>query len=94
MKSPAIYPVPVTKFRDGDGNSGLLNRTPSWSNLGHDCKVSHVTLSKAKKSEVEFKQHLIDQLGSASSSVSANVVGNDVFSLVYYKSHKKNIKKL
>ena len=38
LKSPAISPVPVTKFRDGDGNSGLLDGTPSCSNLGHDCK--------------------------------------------------------
>ena len=49
LKSPAISLVHVTKFRDGDGNSGLFDRAPSCSNLGHDCKGKHVTLNKAKK---------------------------------------------
>ena len=76
----------MTKFRNGDSNSGLLDGTLSCSKLGHDCKGSHVTLSKAKKSEVEFEQYLIDPLGSASSSVSINIMGDDGFSLVYSKS--------
>lgn len=49
---------------------------------------------KAKKSQEELEQTLIDMSDSGSSSIPADVVGDDGFSLVYSKSPERETEEL